>query len=273
MQCPYCGSQRIIEKDGQYVCMNCGTVIGSVYVYDTYAQASPLLDSEEIDLSPVWKSVERSLRSNEARLSIYRRLRAINELFRVRRESYSIYRAYDCMRFIARSLGISDEYVEEAKHIFKKIISRDTLSVTYYEAAVAAMLYVILTHSLPVSTRQVINICKSSGHKLTFEAIRDSLSTIGLRYSLRDRILSLMRSGLIKLFGDSWVTIYPEAEKFLDSLRKPVIQSRSPPVVAAAIIYCVGKRLGHGLRVEDVARSLQVSQYTLRDYIRRLCRN
>ncbi|MGC9154007.1 MAG: TFIIB-type zinc ribbon-containing protein, partial [Vulcanisaeta sp.] len=92
MQCPYCGSLRIVEKDGQYVCVNCGTVIGSVYVYDTYTQSSPLIDGEEIDLTPIWKSVERSVRrSGEVRLSIYKRLRAINELFRVRRESYSMY--------------------------------------------------------------------------------------------------------------------------------------------------------------------------------------
>ena len=273
MQCPYCGSQRVIESDGEYVCINCGTVLGSVYVYDTYTQASPLTDSEEIDLTPMWKSIEKKLRSDETRLSIYRRLRAINELFRLRRESYSVIRAYECMRIIAKSLGISDEYVEEAKLVLKRIIGKGVPSVTYYEAAVAAMLYVILTHSLPVSTKQVISICRSSGHKLTFEAIRDSLSAIGLKYSLRDRVLSLIRSGLTRLFGDSWVTIYPEAEKFLDTLRKPMIQSRSPPVLAAAIIYCVSRRLGYKLKVEEVARALQVSQYTLRDYTRKLCHN
>ena len=273
MQCPYCGSSRIIERDGQYVCIDCGTVIGSVYVYDTYMQSSPLMDSEEIDLTPIWKSVEKSVRkSNEVRMSIYRRLRAINELFRVGRESYSVYRAYDCMLFIARAFGISNEYVEEAKTILKRILASKG-SVTYYEAAVAAMLYVILSHNLPVSTKQVISTCKSKGHKLTFEAIRDSLTVIGVKYSLRDRVLSHIRSGLVKLFGDSWVTIYPEAEKFLNSLKKSVIQSRSPPILAAAVIYCVSKELGYKFRVEDVARALQVSQYTLRDYAHKLCRN
>ncbi len=253
--------------------MNCGTVVGSVYVYDTYTQSSPLIDGEEIDLTPIWKSVERSVRvGNETKLSVYKRLRAINELFRVRRESYSIYRAYDCMLFIARSFGIGNEYIEEAKLIFRKIISKDGSSATYYEAAIAAVLYVILSHNLPISTKQVISACRlRGGHKLTFEAIRDSLAAVGLRYSLRDRILSLIRSGLVKLFNDSWVTLYPEAERFLNSLRKSVIQSRSPPILAAAIIYCVGKRFNYKLRIEDVAKVTQVSQYTLRDYVRRLC--
>ncbi|GAB6946518.1 hypothetical protein JCM16161A_06480 [Vulcanisaeta sp. JCM 16161] len=273
MQCPYCGSLRIIERDGQYVCADCGTVIGSVYVYDTYTQSSPLIDGEEIDLSPIWKSVEKSVRrSGEVRLSIYKRLRAINELFRVRRESYSMYRAYDCMLFIARSFGIGNEYVEEAKLIFRKmLVNRSSSSATYYEAAIAAMLYVILSHNLPVSTKQVINTCRSRGHKLTFEAIRNSLAITGVRYNLRDRILSHIKSGLVKLLGDSWVTVYLEAEKLLDSLRKSVIQSRSPPILAAAIIYCASKRLGYKFRVEDVAKVLQVSQFTLRDYARKLC--
>lgn len=256
--------------------MNCGTVVGSVYVYDTYTQSSPLIDGEEIDLTPIWKSIEKSVRkSGEVKLSVYRRLRAINELFRVRRESYSMYRAYDCMLLIARTFGISDEYIEEAKLIFRKILAnKDLSSATYYEAAIAAILHVILSHNLPISTKQVINTCRSNGHKLTFEAIRDSLAIVGVRYSLKDRILSHIKSGLTKLFGDSWVTVYPpEAEKFLNSLKKSVIQSRSPPILAAAIIYCISKRLGYKFRVEDVAKAVQVSPYTLRDYARRLCPN
>ncbi|ADY00512.1 MAG: TFIIB-type zinc ribbon-containing protein [Vulcanisaeta sp.] len=275
MKCPYCGSSRIIERDGEYICIDCGTVLGSVYVYDTYMQSSPLLDGEEIDLTPIWKSVEKNVRKrDETRLGVYRRLKVINDIFRTRRESYSIYRAYDCILFIARAFGISNEYVEEAKHVFRKILNKEgSSSTTYYQAAVAAVLYVVLSHNLPISTKQVINLCRLRGHKLTFESIRDSLINIKVRYNLRDRVLSHIKSGLTRLFNDSWVTIYPEAEKYLDSLRKSVIQSRSPPILAAAIIYCVSKRLGYKLRVEDIAKAVQVSPYTLRDYARKLCRN
>ncbi|MGC9152532.1 MAG: TFIIB-type zinc ribbon-containing protein [Vulcanisaeta sp.] len=273
MECPYCGSSRIIERDGQYVCIDCGSVLGSVYVYDTYTQASPLLDSEEVDLSPIWRSVEKTIKKNvNVRLSIYRRLRAINERFRIRRESYSIYRAFECMEFIARSFNIDDRYVEEAKSIFRKIINTDN-SATYYQVAVAAMLYVILAHNLPVSTKLVINACRSRGHKLTFESIRDSLMAMGIKYSVRDRILSHIRVGLGKLFGDSWVTIYPYAEEALGKLRKSTIQSRSPLTLAAAIVYCVGKRYSHNLKIEDVARVMQVSPYTLRGYVNNLCKD
>ncbi len=274
MKCPYCGSSRIIERDGEYVCMDCSSVLGPVYVYDTYTQSSPLLDSEEIDLSPIWRAVDKNIRSNSnVRLSIYKRLKVINDRFRLKRESYSTYRAYDCMTFIARSLGIDSEYVEEAKLMFQRIMSAGNVSATYYQAAVAAMLYVILSHNLPVNTKHVINICRSRGHKLTFESIRESLAIVKVKYSLRGRLLSYVKSGLIKLFGDSWVTMYPEAEKFLGKLRKSMIQSKSPSTLAAAIIYCVSKEFGYKLKIEDVAKVTQVSQFTLRDYVHRLCRD
>ncbi|BDR91171.1 TFIIB-type zinc ribbon-containing protein [Vulcanisaeta souniana] len=274
MKCPYCGSSRIIERDGEYVCMDCGSVLGSVYVYDTYTQSSPLLDSEEIDLSPIWRTIDRNIRSNNSvRLSIYKRLKVINDRFRLKHESYSMYRAYECMAFIARSLGIDNQYVEEAKLIFRKIMNADNVSATYYQAAVAAMLYVILSHNLPVNTKHVINVCKSRGHKLTFESIRESLAIVKVKYSLRDRLLSYVKSGLTKLFGDSWVTMYPEAEKFLGKLRKPMMQSKSPSTLAAAIIYCISREFGYKLKIEDVARATQVSQFTLRDYVHRLCRD
>ncbi|MGC8543019.1 MAG: cyclin family protein, partial [Vulcanisaeta sp.] len=167
---------------------------------------------------------------------------------------------------------IDDRYVEEAKSIFRKIINTDN-SATYYQVAVAAMLYVILAHNLPVSTKLVINACRSRGHKLTFESIRDSLMAMGIKYSVRDRILSHIRVGLGKLFGDSWVTIYPYAEEALGKLRKSTIQSRSPLTLAAAIVYCVGKRYSHNLKIEDVARVMQVSPYTLRGYVNNLCKD
>ncbi|MFB6471005.1 MAG: hypothetical protein TU36_007235 [Vulcanisaeta sp. AZ3] len=275
MKCPYCGSSRIIERDGQYVCIDCASVLSSVYVYDTYTQASPLYNSDEIDLSPIWRSVERSIKKdNSLKLSIYKKLKIIDKRLRTKHESYSIYRAYECINFIVRSLGIDNTYAEEAKIIFRKIISKERMNndrVRYYQAAIAAVLHVILTNNLPISTKLVINICKSRGHKLNFETVRESLMAIGVKYSLKNRVLAHVKSGLVRLFGDQWVNLYPKTEEFLNGLERSFVQSKSPINLAAAIIYCVSKREGRELRIEDVAEAAQVSPFTLRDYVYKLC--
>jgi len=272
MKCPYCGSPLVIERDGQYVCTSCGTVLGSVYVYDTYTQSIGKLDDEEIDLTPIWKSVEKVVKKDiSGKLNFYRRLRIINNRLRRSRETYSIHRAFECMEFIAKSLGINEEYINEAKIIFRKIMSSGNVDATYYQMAVASMLYVILTHNLPVSTKLVINVCKSRGHKLNTESIREALLAMGAKYSVRDRILSHVRLGLAKLLGDSWVTLYPQAENFLNNLKRSFIQSKSPVNLAALIVYCVSRRQGYEFSIDDVAKVMHVSPFTLKDYVNKLC--
>lgn len=272
MKCPYCGSTLIIERDGEYVCTNCGSVLGPVYVYDTYTEQAGYLYDEEIDLTPIWKSAEKLIRKSvNDKISFYRRLRAINERLRRTRETYSIYRAFECIEYVANALGIDREYVREAKEVFRKLASSKASGITYYQMAIAAMLYVILTRNIPVSVKAVINICRSRGHKISTESIRDALVMAGLKYSVRDRILSYVRLGLVKIFGDSWVTLYPKAEEFLNRLRKSFIQSKNPANVAALIVYCISKEQGHKLSIDEVANAMQVSPFTLRDYVNKLC--
>ncbi|WP_069807174.1 TFIIB-type zinc ribbon-containing protein [Vulcanisaeta thermophila] len=272
MRCTYCGSERVVERNGEYVCMDCGTVLGPVYVFDTYTQqASPLNDSEEVDLTPIWKSIERSIGDISVRLSIYRKLRIIHRRFRIRSgNDSSIQRAMECVRDIARRLGIGNEYVEEARGILMKLVNVENRDYTYYHAAVAAMLYVILSRGLPVSTRDVISLCRSLGHKVTFESVRTALVSIGgVKYSVRDRIEAFIKAGLVRVFGDEWVTLYPKAIEVLNSLGRFTIQSKNPLTLAAAIIYCVGKGNGYDVKIEGIANALSVSQFTLRDYVKK----
>ena len=267
MECWHCGKGPVIESDGEYVCRACGTVVGTVY----YARQPPVATGGDMDLTPLWKSVERRVRAEAYRqISFYAKLRVLNRKLRL--QSRPLYKVYSCVRAVASMLGIDERTCSIAIEVLDRLSRRKPEDVTYYQLAAAALIYVIVMHNLPISTRQVIEAFRALGHRVAFGDLNRAISLFGgLRYSTRDRVRSYMAAALPKIFSDNWVEVYRASESILNSLGRS-IQGKNPALLAAAIIYCAALNLGRDVKLEHVARALSVSQFTLRDYVKKVVR-
>lgn len=242
------------------MCRSCGSVLGPVYLSQT-DHSSPLYDFEEIDLSPIWRALSKG--DSKVNPSIYEKLRIIDRRFRRRRGS----RAIECIRNIARVLGIEERYVRIAEDIAMAMARKKRDDVTYYQIGLASLLYVVITHGLPISTKAMVEVCKSLGHKVSLGDMQRSVSLLGgLRYRVRDRVDLYIRSALPRLVNN-WLGIYRRCRSIMNNLGNAMIQSKNPLTLAGAVIYCAGK--DEGLSIENIARILSISKFTLRDYVRK----
>jgi len=89
-RCWFCGSTAVVESDGQYVCSNCGTVLGVVYyeLYHHFERALRVQSRQETRSLRISDIVERWIDIYSARLA-----RGPDEAVALRREAVSLFRS------------------------------------------------------------------------------------------------------------------------------------------------------------------------------------
>ncbi len=264
-RCPYCGCTRIIEDSGQYICANCGSVLGVVYVsQSTYS--SPLHDYGLMDFTPFVRGYRKD--DLNEKLRFYKRLKEF-DITTSRRSR--LLKAYKFLGEIASALGLNRLLVEEAKHALRRIFESG-VKTTVYQAVAAALIYAVISYNAPIGVRRVIEACKSLGHRVSFGDVALLLSRLGVRRSVRDRVKAYAHACLSRLLGDSWVKLASDVEEFLSGIERGTLLSRNPQTLAAAAVYYACRKNGLNVRVEDIARILGVSQFTVRDFLRKFLR-
>ncbi len=280
MKCPYCNGIVILDSErGEYVCTGCGVVLEREYEVSIRMsdQASPFEDFSKLD----YKSLEVKIRKEAkhealARLSMFRKLKLINE--KLRAEDFSNYaRILNCIRDVCEKLGIERRYAKYAEKIFLELVKKGkSLEMTYYKIAAAALIYTILIHNLPVSSKDLIKHFKAEGHRVTFGDLVKIIPEIGkINYSIKDRVLSYTKYALNKLnfTNDEKLRIYKKIILTLRRISKSTLQGKNPKVLAAALIYRAACESGLKLNLTTISQTLGISIITLREYVKKYVGN
>ncbi|OYT27249.1 MAG: hypothetical protein B6V02_00300 [Thermoprotei archaeon ex4572_64] len=280
MKCPYCNGIVILDSErGEYVCTGCGVVLEREYEIPIKMsdQASPFEDFSKLD----YKSLEMKIRKDAkhealTRLLMFKKLKIINEKLRAR--SFSNYtRILNCIRDVCEKLGIERRYARYAEKVFLELVRRGkSLEMTYYKIAAAALIYTILVHNLPISSKDLIKHFKAEGHRVTFGDLVKIIPEIGrISYSTRDRILSYTKYALSKLnfTSDERLRVYKKVILTLRQISKSTLQGKNPKVLAAALIYRASRELGLKLSLTTISQTLGISIVTLREYVKKYVGN
>jgi len=275
--CPYCGSRNVIldSERGEYVCTNCGSVIGVEYVPSiSQLQNEPLTAvSDEVGVVP---NIRDPVRREICRLRMMRLRRLdLDVRSRLRVEK----RAITCLKTVAHKLGLGDRQVELALQILKKLLRKygtdmESKDISSYKLAAAAVLYVVLAHNLPISPREIAEEFQRLGHKVSTSDMLDIVSSSGsaIMRGLRERIKSYVGYIISRLNIPSTekMKISKEISLVLEDIPLRKLQGKSPKTLAAALVVLASRRVKSPITIADVASVLNVSPVTLREHVRRL---
>ena len=76
MECPYCKHLVILDAEkGEYICPNCGTVIGQEYVESVsqFSQSS-IANESSIDYKILLRKIDKVLKDERPRIIFYKKL-------------------------------------------------------------------------------------------------------------------------------------------------------------------------------------------------------
>lgn len=285
MRCPYCNGIVIYSQDrGEYVCTQCGTVIDRVYVHSISSiNQSSIIDNREIDLVTYVKRELSKVNTSVIKLNILRKLNYINFYLRISSQSYL--KVLECLRKISQKLGLKDKQLQLAEQLFVNLVKKfrssgikEEYSITYYKVAAACILYVVITHNLPISLKEIVREFQNEGHRVSQSDITNLLTIINKRFSYNtaDRILTYSKLILNKLNirPEVKVEIYKKLSRFINQVfntnLKIKLLGKNPRNLAGALTYMFLKNYGVDIELSTISSILSTSLFTLRDYVRKL---
>ncbi len=277
MKCPYCNGQVIYLQDGEeYVCTQCGTVVDTVYIPSvSMIRSSSTSTSRYICFQDLSKEVkDETIRSS----SFYRKLELVDRM--LRSSSQTKQKVIMCMRSLGRKLGIDESHLRVAEEVFHRIVkackntSYSNVSITYFKIAASALLYTVLIHMLPVNPKDIIEVFRESGHRVSYSDVVKILALLnrGFAYDVSSRVMTYVRYVINKLELDDRVKmrLLRECVRALSTIRRRrrLVQGKCPRTVAGALVLISSKSLGLNLDVMRLCNLLSVSALTLKDYVR-----
>ncbi len=276
MRCPHCGGLVILNTlTGEYVCTNCGTVLDVLYMPSRSMYENEPLSKTDLDLSEA-----RDSDGNPSKeLPLLKRLEKLNRIVSRHGDRELSFIRHLCQ--IGSRLGLDDTQLRFAIRAYKYILGRlrktsivKGTSITNYKVIAAAILYTILRFNMPVSVKDIVQVFRELGHRISVTDVIEVLRVVFGRftYDVKERVLSYVshiasRCGLDE---SQKVRVLRLSATLLSKIECSRIRGKNPRTLAAALFAYSMMRLGLKVSILDIASELDVSPLTLREHVRRL---
>ena len=290
LKCPDCGCEHVVydKEKGEAICGECGLVI-DVFSYS---------------LEPEWRGIEPADCEEKARagmpvsLSIYdmgfateisfrdrdahgnwispvtktqmRRLRIWNKRNRLFASARNMPNAMSELSRLCDKLLVPHAVKEEAALIYRKVVEAGLIRGREVNAFVAASLYVACRKFGVMRTMKEIaneSVAKTCAVRRCYRIILEALN---IQVPLQDPIAYASRiASAAEISGES---LKLAVEILKSARRKRLLCGAHPMCQAAAALYIACKLNGEEKRQADIAAAAGITEVSLRNNIKRICR-
>ncbi len=265
LRCDNCGSERVRLIDGEYICIDCGTVLGIQYI--------PVFHDDN--------NIERS------RFIVYRISRSKH-----RRSKSTILTYQHMIDMICQGLNIPDKIRIDARRILASMLKKRKGRVRRTYMTFAAIYLAILKHSYPLDIKDILKVLGKLGYNLGRRKliyILEEAKNLGLRYkkvtTIEQELMTIIHRLIIhkevlekirKIYSDVFVYQTKLFNQALDTYRtadKRWIVGKGKRTIAACLVYIAElilslnekRRTFFSQRI--LSQITNLSEYTIRERV------
>lgn len=180
--CADCNSTKIVEKDGKYVCTNCGVSNGKVIDFKQEWRFYGSEDNKNADPSRCGMPTNELLpnssigsvigfASNES--YVQKRIRNMQYWNAIPYKESSLLEAFNSITTMCQNAGLSTCIIEEAKYMYKKVSELKSSRRTKKEAMKAASVYMACKiKNVPRNSKEIAKIFNIKDIKVMNKAVK-----------------------------------------------------------------------------------------------------
>ena len=277
--CEHCNSDRIISKDGQYVCMECNVIQSRVIDTGAEWRFYGVEDSRGDDPTRCGMPTNTLLpeSSKGSMIGYYKFSKDNRDISRIRRYliwnlmphwERTLYQIFEKINMTGSNHGIPDKVIQDAKVMFKEASEMKISRGENKEGLIASCLYyACLINKIPRSTKEIAKMFKMDQNVLTKGNARfQELLKINVESSNADDFISRFGSNL----NMDWNDIH-ECKTLTKKIEDmEIVSENAPTSVAASAIYFYAFYKDLDLNKKHISETCDVSEVTITKCFKKL---
>jgi len=275
---PCCDSPKIIEEDGYYVCLNCGSADSERIIDDSPRRAFTQEEiqkrkSNERVYSPIGpRTIIRGSRDARGTLLSPKYKSKFNRLAKIHRSlttsfERNLWIALPNLQRLQKRLGIPDTVAEDALRIYTETVKKKLTMGRSIDTLLSASIFCALrVHGIPRTIEEITKVAQIPKKKV-IKSYRLILMEVLPHLNLKVQHFGPIR--YVDKFNDELklsMQCRNTAVKIIESAQESGFNSagKDPKGIAAAAIYIGSKKCSENRTQKEISKLARVTEVTLR---------
>jgi len=275
---PCCDSPKIIEEDGFYVCLNCGSADSERIIDDSPRRAFTQEEiqkrkSNERVYSPIGpRTIIRGSRDARGTLLSPKYKSKFNRLAKIHRSlttsfERNLWIALPNLQRLQKRLGIPDTVAEDALRIYTETVKKKLTMGRSIDTLLSASIFCALrVHGIPRTIEEITKVAQIPKKKV-IKSYRLILMEVLPHLNLKVQHFGPIR--YVDKFNDELklsMQCRNTAVKIIESAQESGFNSagKDPKGIAAAAIYIGSKKCSENRTQKEISKLARVTEVTLR---------